>query len=121
VLIDAFNDVAVGDLTDGNIIYISSTLKNITIEAKAAKANKVQFDLNGVNYRNESNVPYALNGDPKGDFTPWPYTLGLHTLSVKAFNTTDGRVSPLYTISFTVAASKRRRTAVRRQGKETGR
>jgi IPT/TIG domain len=73
------------------------------IEAKATNAKKVQFDLDGViNYRTESAAPYTMNGDLGGDYYPWPYTLGPHTLSVKAINFAGTASSP-YVIHFHVA------------------
>jgi hypothetical protein len=103
VLIDALNNVAIRDLTNEDTIFISETGNSITIEAKATNAKKVQFDLDGViNYHTELYAPYAMSGDIKGDYFPWRYTLGPHTLSVKGINSA-GTAGPAYVINFQVA------------------
>jgi outer membrane biosynthesis protein TonB len=105
VLINAETDTAVRDLIDGDTIVISSALNQIAIEAKATRTNQVIFGLDGNStYEIQGGSPYSMAGDSKGNFAPWNYALGPHTVTATAYNTSTNpdKVSPPYTISFTI-------------------
>tara|TARA_R110000868_G_scaffold121034_3_gene321204 strand:+ start:105584 stop:112594 length:7011 start_codon:yes stop_codon:yes gene_type:complete len=109
-LIDAQNDISLGDLNDGDII----DLNNFNISGFSISANpgipvaSVVFDFNGVvGYRIENLAPYALNGDTAGNYAPVNFVLGNNTVTATGYSETRGRGAVLVqkTITFEVVNS----------------
>lgn len=111
MLINADTDQQIGELTNGYIINTTSLgTANLNIEALTSPATvgSVRFVLDSNAPRIENVSPYAYAGDNSaGDFNPFVFVAGNHTLSVTAY--TGGRASGTpgvtRTITFTVESS----------------
>jgi hypothetical protein len=101
--IAAFNPLTSG--TTLNLATLPSRNINIRANTSPATVGSVVFGLDGnPAFRTESGVPYALAGDLIGNYTPWTWTLGPHTLTGTPYSgsgSTGTAGTPL-TITFTL-------------------
>jgi hypothetical protein len=94
---DAFNDVAIGPLVDGqdvDVCAIGTNRLSIVAETTAGIVGKVQFDLSGAKTfsQGDKNAPYALNRDNgAGDYNAFNFNVdGAYTLTATPFETESG-------------------------------
>jgi hypothetical protein len=88
VLINATNDQAIGPLVNGG--FIDGAAKNIRADvAGSVKSVVFGFDTNG-RHRTDSVAPYAFSGETKGNYLPFTFTPGQHTVTAKPYSRTGG-------------------------------
>jgi CubicO group peptidase (beta-lactamase class C family) len=107
-LINADTDQPIGPLTDGmtlDLAALPTTRLNVRAETAPTPVGSVRFRLDKkANYRTETDSPYALAGDTRGDYTPWTPAAGAHTLGATPYTgpkATGSAGTPL-TVRFTV-------------------
>jgi hypothetical protein len=106
-LVNADTDQDIRTLTNGDTLNLATLpTRNLNIRANTnpATVGSVRFDYDGATYRIENTVPYALNGDTSGNYTPWTPTLSQHTLTAIPYSTDigTGTAGTSLTINFTV-------------------
>ena len=72
-----------------------------------SSVGSVIFTVDGSKFQTENILPYAMAGDTNGNFNPWNYTLGNHTVSAAPYTGSNGSgtAGQALTISFTLLRS----------------
>jgi hypothetical protein len=88
VLINANNDQAIGPLVSSG--FIDGAAKNIRADvAGSVKSVVFGFDTIG-RYRMDNVAPYAFAGENNGNYLPFTFTPGQHTVTAKPYSKTGG-------------------------------
>ena len=109
-LINADNDLAIANLSDGDVINLAelpspriNIVANIEPNTLPLQIGSVVFTLNNSRFT-ESQIPFALKGDFSGNYSPWTPALGNYTLNATPYTETGGNGTPgkSFTINFKV-------------------
>jgi len=106
VLVNADTDRDVRPLKDGATLDPVTDGESLSIRADVSGAvGSVRFDVDGRTVRIESTAPFAVGGDSRGDYAPWPIDPGRHTLTATPYAEAGGRgdAGKAMRITFTVA------------------
>ncbi len=82
---------------DGDISLRADICDDLTV-------GSVVFNLDGTDIRTENKEPYSINGDKNGDYTEWDPSVGVHTLIVTPYTSSNagGTAGIAKTVTFTV-------------------
>ena len=111
-LVDADTDRALQPLFDGAVINIDEIgTRNLSVRVDTVGAvESVKFDLNGGSWTHiDNNVNYALAGVANGDYTPYTFADGLHTLTMTTHGADNagGALGAALTLQFNVSGNNR--------------
>jgi serine protease AprX len=111
-LVDADTDRDLQPLFDGAVINIDEIgTRNLSVRVDTVGAvESVKFDLNGGSWTHiDNNVKYALAGVSNGDYTPYAFADGLHTLAITTHSADNagGSVGAELTLQFNISGSNR--------------
>ena len=107
-LIDADTDRSIRPITDGMTITLADLpTRNLNVQAVTAPSlvGSVRFSWDGTaNYRTETQSPYALAGDDRGNYRPWTPSVGTHVLTATPYAEAgvSGTPGTALTVRFTV-------------------
>ncbi|TLU98678.1 Kelch repeat-containing protein [Dyadobacter sediminis] len=94
-LINADNDQVIQTITEGAVLNLNAFSKNLNIQAvtNPAVVGSVKFALTGPQTKNqtETDAPYALFGDTKGNYYNWVPATGNYTLTATPFTQANGK------------------------------
>ncbi len=104
-LYDADTDQAVGPLSDGDTLELTTLPPNLDIVARTEPetVGSVGFNLDGVASVDNA-LPYTLAGDEGADDSAWTLSAGSHTLTVTPYSEPDaaGEAGTPLTLAFSV-------------------
>ena len=111
-LVDADTDRDLQPLFDGAVINIDEIgTRNLSVRVDTVGAvESVKFDLNGGSWTHiDNNVKYALAGVANGDYAPYTFADGLHTLRMTTHGADNagGALGAELTFQFNVSGSNR--------------
>jgi CubicO group peptidase (beta-lactamase class C family) len=107
-LMNADTDQPIGPLTDGmtlDLATLPTRRLNVRADPSPSLVGSVRFGLDAnTNYRTETEGPYALAGDTRGNYNPWTPTAGAHTLTATPYSGTGatGTAGTPLAVRFTV-------------------
>jgi hypothetical protein len=102
VLINADTDTAIGPLASGGTISLGINLNVEAVVANPSAVASVRFSYDGnASYRTERMAPYALAGNWGSDWLAWTPSLGPHTITATALDSSDKELGSK-TVTFTV-------------------
>lgn len=109
-LVDADTDRDLQPLFDGAVIDINAIgTRNLSVRVDTVGAvESVKFDVNGGTWTHiDNNLKYALAGVANGDYTPYTFADGLHTLTMTTYGADNagGTLGAELTLQFNVAGS----------------
>jgi len=83
VLYDSVNDTAIHNITDGALICLNETGRNLNLRVIPwSSVDRVFFFVNGTDRLAESKAPYFIGGHQESDVLNWTYSLGSQNISV---------------------------------------
>lgn len=106
VLVNASTNADIRPLKNNdtlNLFYLPSL--SVRAQTYPDTVGSVGFNYDGnANYQTENVLPYAIQGDQQGNYTPWVPALGNHTLVVTPYSEGNkgGTAGTAKSISFTV-------------------
>jgi hypothetical protein len=107
-LVDTDTDLPIRELKNGDVVNLRDLpSRNFTIIANTypSTIGSVNFALDGTsNYQLENVLPYSINGDNHGDFSPLVLSLGAHSIVATPFSEArgDGEKGPSLEVNFTL-------------------
>ncbi len=108
-LINADNDQPVAGFdpipNNATISFAAVGTMNLTIRANTTGTiGSVKFTMDGADVRTENMAPYSLSGDNMGDYPPFTFAQGAHTLTATAYDMAmaAGQAGGAATVSFTI-------------------
>ena len=111
-LVDADTGRDLQPLFDGAVINIDEIgTRNLSVRVNTVGAvESVKFDLNGGSWTHiDNNVNYALAGVANGDYAPYTFADGLHTLTMTTHGADNagGALGATLTLQFNVSGNNR--------------
>lgn len=93
-LVDALTDQNITKLVDEATIDLAETGRELNIRADiGVPVDHMWFEVDGIDFRTEKEVPYTLAGDDAGDYKSWTLEVGHYTLKATAYDATENEVA----------------------------
>jgi hypothetical protein len=109
-LVNAATDSDVAPLADNAAVELPVLPPQLTLRATVGPTavGSVRFDYDGTIARIENTPPYAIAGDLSGDYAPFTFTPGRHTVRATAYSgrNASGVAGPALTVTFTVVSQQ---------------
>lgn len=90
-LVDADTNTDLGPLLHGDTLDLGALPPALTIRAAVGTAGSVVFDYDDTEaIQTENNAPFALAGDVSGDYAPFEFTAGEHSIRATPYLSDGG-------------------------------
>lgn len=97
-------------MTGDTTIYLDQLPNQLSLEATTdpEAVDQVEFIVNDSSVNTEGKLPYAINGDNKGNFNPYPPLRNVKNspLKIEAIPTTNGKVGTSLEIVISIKESQ---------------
>lgn len=90
VLVDAATNTDIGPLRNDDALDLRSLPAQVSVQAVVSGTlSSVRFGYDEAALRTGNAAPYSLSGDDAGDYAPFAFTGGQHTLTATPFAAAD--------------------------------
>lgn len=116
-LVNSDTDLDIGPLNDGDVIdtdVLGTSYVTIRVDTDPMIVGSVGFGYDGNNgFHTENMFPYAIAGDYSGDYTPFAFSAGTHTLKATPYAQSNlgGTAGAALEITFSVVSGTKARFA----------